>query len=676
MGLDKPIQYIKGVGEKRAEAFSKKGISTVKDLLYFFPRSYEDRSKLKPISDCTEGETVCIAASVYRTPANRYVRRNMLITSMLVYDDSGMMNIVWYNNKYVKNNFTENEKYVFFGKVTKNKQGRIQMTAPVYERYGNERFMGKIIPIYPLTANLSQKLVQSTMELALKEAGKLDEYLPSNIRAEYKIAELNFSMQNIHFPKDFESYNIARERFVFEELLILQLALSERRSKNKTNTGQVFKDLKCIRDFTDSLPFELTGAQKRTINEICKDCHSGRQMNRIVQGDVGSGKTAVAAAAIYMAVKNGFQAAMMAPTEILAQQHQDSLTLMFQNLGINVVLLTGSMKAKEKRIALEQIASGEADVVIGTHALIQENVEFSNLSFVVADEQHRFGVEQRAKLQAKGHFPHMLIMSATPIPRTLALILYGDLEISIIDELPPGRKPVKTYSVTANMRERVYNFIADNIRKGMQAYVVCPLVAETENSDLKNSEELAQKLSDAYPDINVGLMHGKMKAKEKDMIMNGFSEGSIQLLVATTVIEVGVNVPNANIMAIENAERFGLSQLHQLRGRVGRGGDQAHCILITDSENEITKKRMETMCMSNDGFYISEQDLKLRGPGDFFGTRQHGLPEMKIANLFEDRNILKLSQQAAKQISDIGLDKFPLLKQKCAELITDEIVMN
>ena len=675
MGLDSPIRYLKGVGEKRASEFAKKGIHTVGDLLYFFPRSHEDRSKVKPIARCIEGETVCIRAKVYNLPTDRYVRRNMLISSMQVFDDSGMISLVWYN-KYVKNNFKEGEEYIFFGKISRNKQGRVQITAPVYEKAGNERYTGKIIPLYPLTHGLSQKIVQSTMELALKEAGRLEEYIPDAVRAKYKIAEINFAMQNIHFPTDFESYNIARERFVFEELLILQLALNSRRDKNKSCPGRVFSDVKCIRSFTDSLPFELTGAQKRTINEICRDCRSGKQMNRLVQGDVGSGKTAVAAAVVYMAVKNGCQAAMMAPTEILARQHYDSLTDMFSAAEFNVVLLTGSMKAKEKRAALEDIASGKADVIIGTHALIQDNVEFSDLGFVVADEQHRFGVEQRAKLLAKGEYPHMLIMSATPIPRTLALILYGDLDISIIDELPPGRKPVKTYSVTAEMRNRVYNFIAKNIHNGMQAYVVCPLVAETENSDLKNAEDLADKLTKAYPDIRVGLMHGKMKAADKDEVMNGFSSGDIQLLVATTVIEVGVNVPNANIMVIENAERFGLSQLHQLRGRVGRGGSQAYCILITDSDNEVTKKRMETMCISNDGFYISEQDLKLRGPGDFFGTRQHGLPEMKIANLFEDRNILKLSQEAAKFIADTGIENYPALKNKCDALLSDEIIMN
>ncbi len=676
MGLNKSIQYLKGMGEKRSALFQKKGIQTVQDMLYFFPRDYEDRRTVKPISKCAEGETVCVCATAYQDPQDRYVRRNMLITSMLAFDETGMINIVWYNNKYVKNNLRAGEKYIFFGTVSRNKQGRLQMTTPVYEKAGSEHFTGKIVPIYPLTANLSQKIVRNTMELALHDAGKLEEYLPDFIREKYKIAELNFSMENIHFPKDFESYNIARNRFVFEELLILQLALSQRKEKNTVTRGRVFEDVKCIRELTDTLPYELTGAQKRTINEICRDCMSGKQMNRLIQGDVGSGKTAVAAASIFMAVRNGYQAAMMAPTEILAEQHMKSFAEMFERHGIKTVLLTGGLKAKEKRETLEKIASGEADVVIGTHALIRESVEFKNLGFVVADEQHRFGVEQRAKLMAKGEDPHMLIMSATPIPRTLALILYGDLDISIIDELPPGRKPVKTYSVGENLRGRVYNFIAENISKGMQAYVVCPLVAETEKSDLENAEELAEKLKVAYPKIKVGLIHGKMKAKDKDEIMSGFSKGDIDLLVSTTVIEVGVNVPNANVMAIENAERFGLSQLHQLRGRVGRGGEQAHCILITNAEAEITKRRMDTMCESNDGFYISEQDLKLRGPGDFFGTRQHGLPEMKIANLFEDKDLLKLSQEAAKIIIKEGLDKYPSLEERCRKLIPEDIVMN
>lgn len=676
MGLEKPIQYLKGVGEKRAELFNKKGIKTVGDMLYYFPRTHEDRSVIKPISQCSEGETVCINVTAYAEPQNRYVRRNMLITSLVVFDNSGMMNMVWYNNKYIKNNIKAGEQYVFFGTVTRNKQGRIQMTAPVYEKCGTGKYTGKIIPVYPLTANLPQKTVQQTMEYALAEAGRLTEYIPEFLREKYMLAEINFAMKNIHFPNDFESYNIARNRFVFEELLILQLALRERKRGNTDNSGRVFGDVKCIRTLTDSMPFVLTGAQKRTINEICRDCMSGKQMMRLVQGDVGSGKTAVASAAMFMAVRNGSQAAMMAPTEILAHQHADTLNEMFERFGIKTTFLSGSTRAKEKREILERIATGEIQIVIGTHALIQENVEFKNLGLVVADEQHRFGVEQRAKLMAKGENPHMLIMSATPIPRTLALILYGDLDISIIDELPPGRKTVKTYSVDDKMRKRVYDFAADNIKNGMQAYVVCPLVAETEKSDLENAEELAKKLQSAYPKIKVGLMHGEMKAKDKDDVMERFVSGEVDLLVATTVIEVGVNVPNANIMVIENAERFGLSQLHQLRGRIGRGGEQAYCVLVTNADNEITKKRMDTMCSSNDGFYISEQDLKLRGPGDFFGTRQHGLPEMKIANLFEDKDILKMSQEAANIISEQGLDKYPLLKKRCDTLLAENIVMN
>lgn len=676
MGLSKPIEYLKGVGEKRAQLFLKKGIQTVGDLIYFFPRTYEDRSVIKPIARCTEGETVCVSVTAYSDPQDRYVRRGMLVTSLVAFDDSGMINIVWYNNKYIKNNIRAGERYTFFGTVSRSKQGRLQMVAPVFEKIGADKYVGKIVPIYPLTANLSQKVVQSTMELALDEAGTLEEYLPLAIREEYKLSEINFSMRNIHFPRDFENYNIARNRFVFEELLILQLALSARKESNNERKGKVFGDVKSIRDLTDALPYDLTNAQKRTINEICRDCMSGTQMMRLVQGDVGSGKTAVAAAAMYMAVKNGYQAAMMAPTEILAQQHLESLKAMYEPFGIRTVLLTGSMKAKEKRETLEAIASGEASIVVGTHALIRQTVEFNNLGFVVADEQHRFGVEQRAKLMAKGEDPHMLIMSATPIPRTLALILYGDLDISIIDELPPGRKPVKTYAVGTNLRQRVYGFVEENVKKGMQAYVVCPLVAETEKSDLENAEELCRKLQASYPRLSFGLVHGKMKSKDKDEVMSRFINGEINVLVSTTVIEVGVNVPNSNVMVIENAERFGLSQLHQLRGRVGRGGQQAHCILVTDGENEITKRRMDIMCESNDGFYISEQDLKLRGPGDFFGTRQHGLPEMKIANLFEDKDLLKLSQEAARKILKEGLSSYPMLEKRCKMLIPDDIVMN
>ena len=667
---NKDIRFLKGVGEKRAEVFNKKGIKTVEDLLYFFPRGHEDRSKIKNINECVNGETVCIKAQIYSPVREHRIRRNMCVYSLIATDESGAINVMWFNNRYVKDAFHIGEKYIFYGKISVSR-GKLEIQNPIFERAGMDKFTGKIVPVYPLTNGLTQKLIQGAMQQAITDFGRIDEYIPDK----YTIAEINYAMKNIHFPDDFESYNIARRRFVFEELLVLQLALMGRKDKTSSENGIIFEK-NPTGEFIDKLPFPLTGAQKRTIDEIISDCSGGRRMNRLVQGDVGSGKTAVAAAAIYACVKNGHQAAMMAPTEILASQHFETLESFFKDSGITVVLLTGSMRVKEKRHALDMISTGAAHVVVGTHAIIQDSVEFRDLALVIADEQHRFGVEQRAKLSGKGFNPHMLIMSATPIPRTLALILYGDLDISIIDELPPGRKPVKTYAVGENMRKRILAFIEKNVLAGTQVYIVCPMIEETEKSDLQNAENLANKLTEIFPNITTGLVHGKMKPKIKDAVMTQFVEGNIDILVSTTVIEVGVNVPNANIMVIENAERFGLSQLHQLRGRVGRGSSQAYCILFAHGNNEITKKRMETMCLSNDGFYISEQDLKLRGPGDFFGTRQHGLPEMKIANLFEDRDILKLAQEAAKEIECEGIEKYPALKKRCDKIFSDEIIMN
>lgn len=678
--MNRDIRYLKGIGEQRAKLFNQLGIYTVEDLLYYFPRGYEDRTEFREIEEVIEGETVCLKLTVFSPVREIHTKRRMNIYSMIACDDSGSINIVWYNNKYVKGQFFQGERYVFYGKITV-RNGKKEMINPLYEKEGSEKYTGKIVPLYPLTGKLTQKIVQSAMENALKEKGRIEEYMPEEIRKMYHIAQINFSIKNIHFPKDFESYNIARERFVFEELLLLRLALAGRKSTAKSLAGSVMENTKnrCS-EFINTLPFSLTSAQQRTINEICADMESGIAMNRLVQGDVGSGKTAVAAAAIYAAVKNGTQAVMMAPTEILAKQHYETMCGFFEGMGINIVSLTGGMRAKERRHALEMIETGAAQVITGTHALIQEGVEYDNLGLVVADEQHRFGVEQRARLCAKGNNPHMLIMSATPIPRTLALILYGDLDISVIDELPPGRKTVKTYALGESMRKRVYSFAEKNLREGMQIYVVCPLVSETEMSDLQNAEELSEKLIDIFPDFKVGIIHGKMKPALKEEIMNEFASGEIQILVSTTVIEVGVNVPNANMMIIENAERFGLSQLHQLRGRVGRGKDQAYCILFAHGNGDITKKRMETMCKSNDGFYISEQDLKLRGPGDFFGTRQHGLPEMKIANLFEDTDILKKAQEAADYIMEkdpeMESDEYAALKKRAENILKDNVVMN
>ena len=667
---------IKGIGEKRAALFKKLGIVTKRDLLSYFPRTYEDRSRTVPIIDAVPGSDVCIKARAYSAVHVQRIRKNMTIYSMLIKDESDTLKIIWYNNKYVQNNFVIGQEYVFFGKVVLNR-GIRQMVNPVYERADKNKSTGRVVPVYPLCEGLTQNAVRAAVEQVIDERGSIKEIIPTQIRNEYRLCELNFAYKNIHFPESLESYNIARRRFVFEELFLLQLALLARKGTNSVRYRKPYTDLD-VSDFVKKLSFELTGAQKRVINDIARDMKSNVAMSRLVQGDVGSGKTAVAACAMYIAVKNGEQAVLMAPTEILATQHYESLSELFSSLGMRAVLLTS--QSKEKKKTLKLISDGEADIVIGTHAVIQKQVEFARLGLAVTDEQHRFGVEQRNELIKKGENVNVLVMTATPIPRTLALILYGDLQSSILDELPPGRKPVKTYAVGENMRKRVYSFLDKNIEEGMQGYVICPLVTETEKSDLENAVSLCEKLRKAFPERRVGLVHGKMKAQEKNEVMDSFVKGDVDILVSTTVIEVGVNVPNSNIMIIENAERFGLSQLHQLRGRVGRGSSQAYCILISHSGNEITKKRMETMCVSTDGFYIAEQDLKLRGPGDFFGTRQHGLPEMKIANLFEDADILSLSQQAAKSVIDedpgLEMDKNKELKEYTTRLISSDSVMN
>ncbi len=667
---------IKGIGEKRAALFKKLGIVTKRDLLSYFPRTYEDRSKTVRVIDAVVGCDACIKARAYSAVNAQRIRKNMTIYSMLIKDESDTLKIIWYNNKYVQNNFVIGQEYVFFGKVILNR-GMRQMVNPVYERADKNKATGRVVPVYPLCEGLTQHAVRDAVEQVIDERESIKEIIPANIRNEYRLCELNFAYKNIHFPESLDSYNIARRRFVFEELFLLQLALLARKGTNSVRYRKPYTNLD-VGDFVKKLSFELTGAQKRVINDIARDMKSNVAMSRLVQGDVGSGKTAVAACAMYIAVRNGEQAVLMAPTEILATQHYESLSELFSSLGIRVVLLTS--QSKEKKKTLKLISDGEADIVIGTHAVIQKQVEFARLGLAVTDEQHRFGVEQRNELIKKGENVNVLVMTATPIPRTLALILYGDLQSSILDELPPGRKPVKTYAVGENMRQRVYSFLDKNIDAGMQGYVICPLVAETEKSDLANAVSLCEKLRKIYPRRVVGLVHGKMKASEKNEVMDSFLKGETDILVSTTVIEVGVNVPNSNIMIIENAERFGLSQLHQLRGRVGRGSEQAYCILITHSGNEITKKRMETMCVSTDGFYIAEQDLKLRGPGDFFGTRQHGLPEMKIANLFEDADILSLSQRAAKAVIDedpeLITEKNKALKEYTTRLISSDSVMN
>lgn len=655
--LSDSISSLKGLGSARVKLFNKLGVDTVYDLLNYLPRDYEDRRQIKTIFESALNETVCIRATVFSSATERRIRSGLSVYSVLLYDDTGSLTATWFNNKFIINRFKKGETYVFYGKITKIGNKKF-IENPVFEPEHSNTLTGKIVPIYPLTEGLTQRIVQTAMSAAMPLVAQMQESLPHYLRSTYQLAELKFSIENIHFPIDFKDYEMARNRFVFEELLILQLSLLYLKSKQKIEHTLPIKDLSCMDEFLGSLPFSLTDAQRRVLDEICADISGDVPMNRLVQGDVGSGKTVVAAAAMFAAVSNGFQAALMAPTEILAEQHYHNFCKMFGN-KCRICLLTGSLSSAAKKQIYEDISCGNADIIIGTHAVIQDDVNYHNLGFVVTDEQHRFGVKQRSVFMEKGNNPHVLIMSATPIPRTLALILYGDLDISIIDKLPPGRKNIETYSVDEGMRQRINAFISKQVLKGRQVYVVCPLVEESETLDLKNATTLAGNIQKSFPEFRIALLHGKMKSKEKEVIMLDFKNGKTDILVSTTVIEVGVDVPNATLMVIENAERFGLNQLHQLRGRVGRGVEQSYCVLFNQTDGEIAAKRMQTMCDSNDGFYISEQDLKLRGPGDFFGTRQHGLPPLKIANLFSDMPILKQAQQAASDIiaSDPTLQK-------------------
>ena len=562
-------------------------------------------------------------------------------------------------------------RYKFYGKIS-NTYGKITISSPVFDEEGKDSNTGKIIPIYPLTYQLSQNVLRKIIENGLKEVqNQLRETLPSYILEDYNLQGINEATQKIHFPKNFDEFNIARKRLVFEELLSTQLALLELKNSYLTEEKgiQFSKDAK-ISDIINKLPFKLTKAQLRVIEEIDTNMESEKPMNRLLQGDVGSGKTVVAMCAAYKAVKSGYQAAIMAPTAILATQHLENFKNILEEMGIKVELLISGITKKNKEGILERLKNGDIDILIGTHAIIEENVIFKNLGLVVTDEQHRFGVKQRTKIAEKGKNPDVLVMTPTPSPRTLALILYGDLDISIIDELPPNRKKIETFAVSKKLEQRVDSFIQKQIEEGRQAYIVCPLVEENEEMDLQSVQKLYEKYkTEIFPQYKVEYIHGKMKAKEKDEIMAKFKQHEIDILISTTVIEVGVDVPNANIMVIEDAERFGLAALHQLRGRVGRGQYQSYCILKYEGKGETVRKRMKVMCETNDGFIISEKDLELRGSGDFFGTMQHGLPEFKIANLFEDMNILKLVQSVAIRI----IEDDPKLEKEKNRLLKDLI---
>lgn len=642
------IDVVKNIGKTRAEQLNKLGIETVEDLIEYYPRDYEDRSRFVPINEIEIGSVNTIRGRVLTSPEARRVR-TITIVGVRIADGTGSIECVWFNQLYVKNQLIVGKEYTFTGKVIQ-KFGRIQMESPDYELVNADSLnTGRIVPVYTVPKKMSQKVIRGCIKDAMDTVdGSLDEYMPESIIKEHNLCSREFALRNIHFPENDKAFFKARRRLVFDELLFLQMHLLELKGNVCDKKTSVV-----INDFDDSeirnaLGFSLTDAQEKVLNEIKNDFTTGFVMNRLIQGDVGSGKTAVAMISAYIAIKNGYQAVLMAPTDVLANQHYKSFCDTLEPLGIKCELLTSGLKKKEKDRAYDNIATGYAKMIIGTHALIQEKVKYNNLGLVITDEQHRFGVRQREMLSEKGNEPHILVMTATPIPRTLALILYGDLDISIIDKLPPGRKKVDTFAVDHSYYQRLYAFIKKEVAKGRQVYIICPMIEENDKMELRDVLSYTDDLDrNILPELRVSCVHGKMKNAEKQTVMEEFAKGNIDVLVSTTVIEVGINVPNASLMIIENADRFGLSALHQLRGRVGRGSEKSYCVLVSDAKSKVAKERLKIMCQTNDGFVISEKDLTLRGPGDFFGTRQHGLPEMKIANLYKDVDILKEVQQTA-----------------------------
>ena len=654
LDLTKDVKYVKGVGPNRVKLLNKIGIYNLGDLITYYPRDYEDRSKPRMIQNLVDGEDSLIKAVAVSRVVEIRLKNRMCMYKLVVQDETAKCTIIWFNQSYLKNKFIIGETYYFFGKAN-IRMGKFEMSSPVFDDVNTKNNTGRIIPIYSSTYSLSQNTIRKIIENGLEMVdGNLEENMPEYILDNYNLLGINEATKKVHFPESFEEFKEARKRLVFEELLTMQVALLGLKNKySRDIKGIEFAKEYKFSDIINDLPFNLTNAQIRVLQEIENDMEKDKSMNRLLQGDVGSGKTIVSIIAAYKAVKSGYQAAIMAPTSILASQHLESFTEILEKYNIRCELLISSITKKKKEEILEKLKNGEIDVLIGTHAILEDNVIFKNLGLVVTDEQHRFGVRQRSKIASKGKNPDVLVMTATPIPRTLALILYGDLDISIIDELPPNRKKIDTFAVTKQMEERVNNFIKKQIEEGRQCYIVCPLVEENEEIDAKSVLELAEKYkNETFKEYKVEYIHGKMRPKEKDEIMLEFKEGKIDILISTTVIEVGVNVPNSSIMVIENAERFGLAALHQLRGRVGRGEYKSYCILKYNSKSDVVRQRMKIMQDTNDGFVIAEKDLELRGTGEFFGTKQHGIPDFKIANLFEDIPILKMVQDLSKKIEE------------------------
>ena len=655
-----PITTLHGIGDQKAKILKKLNIESINDLLHYYPRDYEEQKESVVIKDVIKNEVNIIYGEITRAPYNQK-KKHLMITTTIVKDSSGEISVIWFNQPYMKNHLKVGQKVALRGKVVE-KFNKLQMTSPEILKENDPRIVKDLefTPIYSLTHNVSNKIMINYVDNGLKYSkGLLKDYLPQSIKEDYQLCEINYALNQIHFPKDRDALEIAKKRLIFDEFLLFQLGLLLIKKQTQLVKHHFeYKENQWIDRFNKSLPFQLTNAQTRVWNELVQKFQSPFSMNCLIQGDVGSGKTIIAAMALLLTVENGYQGCMMVPTAVLAKQHYDSLKNLLKQFDIHVALLTGSVTKKEKEVLYKKIKKGSIHIVVGTHAIIEDIVEFKQLALVITDEQHRFGVNQRKKLAGKGDAPHTLVMSATPIPRTLSLIVYGDMDLLVIDELPKGRKQIETYTVKTNYRERVYHFLQEEISKGRQAYIICPMIDEQDELDLTAVTTYTQELKKLMPSsIQIAMLHGKMKTKEKDNLMEKFSNGEIDLLVSTTVIEVGVDVPNATIMVIENAERFGLAQLHQLRGRVGRGNYQSYCILISDSKNSWTKKRLDVMRNYTDGFLIAEYDLKLRGPGDVLGIKQHGLPEFKLGSVFEDFDLLKTTQKIAQNI----LEKDPLL---------------